>query len=198
MNEAGLFVAISSLPALEATKPGLQWNILVDAIASTCRSVSDAVSLLRGVNHLRAITYLLADQNTAAAVEASPEGVRVRAAVDGIVIATNHATGATDESDRTCHSIARYDRAHDRLRSCSPLIDESDVVDILRDPVCAIRDGKRFLHELDHVPLAAVENWGTIWSTICRPSQREIRIAEGHPEDASDVTIDWNACSETT
>jgi predicted choloylglycine hydrolase len=193
LNEAGVFVAISSLPAVEPVGPGVQWNILVDAIASACQSVSEAVTLLCEVSHLRSITYLVVDQNTAAAVEASPDGVSVRYPVDGIVVATNHSVGSADGSDRTRHSIVRYNQAEIRLRDRSPKITESDVLDVLSDPVCTIRDGKRFLHELDHVPLAAVENWGTIWSTLCCPANREIKIAEGHPEDTEYVRIAWDA-----
>ncbi len=191
LNEAGLFVAISSLPAAEASHPGIQWNLLVDAIAMSCRSVEEAVVLLEKANHLRSITYLLADDSDAAAVEATCDRVTVRPAVGGIAIATNHAVGFPDGSDRARHSIARYDRAESRLRSMSPSIDELDVIDLLRDPVCTIRDGKRFLHELDHVPLAALEDWGTIWSTVCRPSQAELMIARGHPNDAPYEPVRW-------
>jgi hypothetical protein len=193
LNEAGVFVAISSLPAAEATDPGVQWNILVDAIASACESVSEAVALLSGVRHLRSITYLVADEHTAVAVEATPDSVTVRHPSDGIVVATNHAVGVSDGSDRTRHSIARFDRAESRLRECLPRIAESDAIDVLGDPVCTIRDGKRYLHELDHVPLAAVENWGTIWSTIGHPGRREMKIAEGHPQDAAYTPINWDA-----
>jgi hypothetical protein len=192
LNEAGLFIAISSLPAIETCEPGVQWNILVDAMASSCRTVSEAVALLSGVRHLRAITYLIADADDAAAVEASPKGVHVRTPKDCIVIATNHVVGESDGSDRSLHSTARYERADDRLSVKVPGIAESDITSVLKDPVCTIRDGKRFLHPLDHVPLAAAENWGTIWSTVCRPARGEIKVAEGHPEDAHYVPIKWS------
>jgi hypothetical protein len=192
LNEAGLFVAISSLPAIETREPGVQWNILVDAVASTCRTVSEAVALLSRVNHLRSITYLVADPYDAAAVEAGPQGVHVRKPTDGIVIATNHVVRESDSSDRSLHSSARYERADDRLNAKVPGVTESDVTSVLRDPVCTIRDGKRFLHPLDHVPLAAAENWGTLWSTICRPARGEIKVAEGHPQDVHYMPINWS------
>ena len=192
LNEAGLFVAISSLPAIETSQPGVQWNILVDAVASTCRTVSEAVALLSRVKHLRAITYLIADADDASAVEAGPKGIKVREPKDGIVIATNHVVGESDSSDRSLHSTARYVRADSRLSAKAPGIVESDITSLLRDPVCAIRDGKRFLHPLDHVPLAASENWGTIWSTVCRPARGEIKVAEGHPQDAHYMPINWS------
>lgn len=191
LNEAGVFIAISSLPAVEATQPGIQWNLLVDTIAMTCRSVKEGVDLLTGVSHLRSMTYLLADGSDAAAVEASSAGTTVRRPVGGIAIATNHVVGALDGTDRTRHSIARYDRAEGTLKGKAPNVQETDVIRVLRDPVCTIRDGRRFLHELDHVPLAALENWGTIWSTVCRPAKREIKIAAGHPDDVPYVPVAW-------
>ena len=197
LNQAGLFVAISSLPAYTADRPGIQWNLLVDAIAMTCRTVQEAVELLSSVEHLRAMTYLLADASDAAAVDATAEGVVVREPEDGIVIATNHAVGSSDGTDRTKHSVARYDRARERLLECTPDIEEDDIKGVLTDPVCTIRDGKRFLHELDHVPLAAKEDWGTIWSTIGRPLQGRLKIAEGHPLDVEYVRVNWDPTQTT-
>jgi hypothetical protein len=191
LNSQGLFVAISSLPRSEAKQPGIQWNLLVDAIAMTCSSVDEAVDLLTTWPHLRSITYLVADRKSAAAVEATDSDTVVREPVDGVVAATNHVYGRSDESDRTRHSVARYDRARERLLGNAPDIDRIDVVDVLKDPVCTIREGRRFLHPLDHVPLAAMENWGTIWSTFCRPGQKQIEIAQGHPQDVPYIAIDW-------
>lgn len=191
LNEAGLFVAISSLPAEPPQGPGVQWNLLVDTVATRCATVEEAVSTLTGVTHLRSITYLLADPRTAAAVEATPRGVTVRAQEKGIVIATNHALGHRDGTDRTRHSLARYGRAHDRLSEAAPNVTAEDAIGVLRDPVCTIREGKRFLHELDHVPLAAEENWGTIWSTVCRPASKDMRVAPGHPDDEPYAPVAW-------
>ncbi|MBS10350.1 MAG: hypothetical protein CME19_01945 [Gemmatimonadetes bacterium] len=56
-------------------------------------------------------------------------------------------------------------------------VNQADVTGVLKDPVLTIRDGKRLLHELDHVPLAYFENWATILSTVCRPARLLIRIA---------------------
>ena len=191
LNASGLFVAISSLPAEEAPKPGVQWNLFVDSIAMTCDTVGQAVALLTAYPHLRAITYLLADATSAAAVEATPSGVRVRQPENGVVVATNHKFGANDESDRTRHSVARFNRATERLTKQQELAGDQDIVGVLRDPVCTIRDGKRLLHELDHVPLAALKDWGTIWSTIARPADRYMEIAQGHPDDAPYTVVNW-------
>lgn len=191
LNAAGLFIAISSLPKREAVEPGVQWNLLVDAMGMSCATVEEAVDLLTRVRHLRAITYLLADPTTAAAVEGGPYGTTVRRPDGGLVVATNHVVGDHDTSDRTRHSMARYGRAIELLAATSPDITEREVVSVLKDPVCTIREGKRYLHPLDHVPLSALENWGTIWSTICRPADRAIKVAQGHPQDVPYDDIKW-------
>ncbi|HAA74033.1 TPA: hypothetical protein DCE37_02795 [Candidatus Latescibacteria bacterium] len=78
LNAAGMFVAISSLPRGEAVDPGVQWNLLVGAIASSCTSAAEAVDLLTGGSHQRSITYLIADRVSACAVEATSRGTVVR------------------------------------------------------------------------------------------------------------------------
>ena len=191
LNDAGLFIAISSLPRMDVGRPGIQWNLLVDTMAMTCATVAEAIDLLTNVVHLRAMTYLLADRTTAAAVEASDSGTVIRYPDDGIVVATNHVVGKLDDSDRTRHSVARYDTAFHQLSRKAPGITRGDVETVLKDPVCTIRDGKRFLHPLDHVPLSALENWGTIWSTVCRPGRGRLDIAAGHPQDVPFQTVDW-------
>ncbi len=76
-NAAGVFVSISSLPRGEAVDLGVQWKLLVGAIASACTSAAEAVDLLIGMSHPRSMTYLIADRVSACAVEATPRGTVV-------------------------------------------------------------------------------------------------------------------------
>ena len=80
LNEEGLFVAIASLPKRPPERPGLQWNLIVDAMMATCRAVREAEALLTSVSHLPPMSYLLAHPSPAPAspTAATPEASATR------------------------------------------------------------------------------------------------------------------------
>ena len=192
LNEAGLYLAIASLPAEPVRAPGAQWSILVECIAETCRTVSEAVDVCAGARHLRPMSYLLADPEEAAVVEATPSAVRVRRPQEGMVCAANVALGgdtvaeyAADEDapafgprpPTTEHSVraarARVARATEMLAAASPRVASEDTRRILSDHEARICTG-------DHARADGGE-WATIWSGICAPAEDHFRIALGLP-----------------
>ncbi len=192
LNEAGLYLAIASLPAEPVCAPGVQWSILVECIAETCRTVSEAVDVCARARHLRPMSYLLADPEEPAVVEATPNAVRVRRPEGGMVCAANVALGgdtvaeyAADEDaavfgpgpSTTEHSVraarARVARATEMLAAAGPRVASEDARHILSDHEAPICTG-------DHAQPDGGE-WATIWSGICAPAEDDFRIAPGLP-----------------
>jgi predicted choloylglycine hydrolase len=173
LNEHGLFVAMNSLPKVEAKHPGLQWNAVMKTMMETCRNAGDARRFLIEIPHLRSMTYLIADaQGKAIAVEATPEGVNIREPAGGYLIATNHRVGGKDDRPK---SQLRYRRVEELLNNTYERIDEENVKTILRDHTGNICSGGHRKNGEENT------GWGTIWSLIALPSERRLMIAPGHP-----------------
>jgi len=179
MNDRGVVVCIASLPPDGPMRPGLQWHIVVDLVATQCVNARDAADLIVGVPHVRSLSYLVADDTDAYLVEASSSAVTVHESVDGIIVGTNHRLDEPARSDaRGRLSRLRRERTLDVLQARSGAIDREVVVAALTDHeagVCSGRHGEHAGH---------VENgggFGTIWSLIAEPSQRRIGVAAGHP-----------------
>ncbi len=182
LNREGLFIAISSLPGQASRGPGVQWNLMVDALSATCRRVDEAERLLRSVHHLRSIAYLIVDaQGGAFVAEAVPGSVRVRRPESGYVIATNHMLGEADASVRARRSQVRYSRVEEVLRARAGRVDEAVAKEILSDHDCTICSGAHGGH--------ASGDWGTIWSSVCRPDLPAVQIAPGHPCEVAYETV---------
>jgi len=198
LNERGLYVAIASLPPQSVQAPGVQWNIMVDMVSARCSRVEEAADALAKGRHLRPMSYLLADAAGGIGVaEATPDQVRLRGPVDGFVTAANAPQGGdilrdwTGEQsgyrlpepvrlapedyrgDALNRARRRIARAEEMLRRAGSRVSEDTLKEMLSDhlaPICAGDHGHP-----DGAP------WGTIWSGICAPAQREFLIAPGLP-----------------
>ena len=189
LNGAGLFAAIASLPRLPRGRPGLQWNIAVDAVMATCRTVREAAEFLTFVVHLRAMSYLLADAaGDAAVVEAGPGGTTVRRANEGLVVATNHEVSGTEAPERRRRSMGRYARVEAALRGYPGGVDEGVVRTVLSDHEGHVCAG---FHAGHAEPFHRGEGWGTIWSSICRPDRHSLCVAPGHPCETDYQEVDF-------
>jgi hypothetical protein len=193
LNEEGLYLAIASLPAAPVTRPGVQWSVLTEMISATCASVEAAVEACCSVNHLRPMSYLFADASgDAAVVEATPRAATVRHTDGALLLVTNVAQGGEVRTAWPDASLAavgpvrdqapagsatrarrRLARARDMLEPTLPAATTDDVMRMLRDheaPICVGDHGN-------------ATGWATIWSGICRPAERDFRIAPGRPCD---------------
>ncbi len=187
LNEAGLGVFLSVLPQRQSTGAGLAWHLIMDIVLDTCRDVQDARDLVASVPHLSAFNYLIVDVlDEAVVAEALPGGVTFREAENGFLLATNHLPGREEpeallsEPDRRRQqrSVARYERATTWCSEMAGRIDQAAVRELLRDheaPIC------RGNHNPPEKGTAFDDVFGTIWSLTCRPADRELHVAWGHP-----------------
>lgn len=187
LNEKGLGIFLSVLPHRAPRGAGLAWHLVTDLVLDSCGDVEDAWDLVGSVPHLAAFNYLLADAHGQAIVaEALPEGVLRREPLVGFLLATNHLPGrevaeaslSPAEARRQRKSLARYARVAELLSLADRQVDQETMEEVLRDhqaPVC------RGNH--DPVPGdSSFDNvFGTIWSLMAKPVQRQMFVAWGHP-----------------
>lgn len=183
LNEAGLFVAQAHM-FMRGLQPGLAFWFIVRLLLDRCASVREALELIRQVPHAASWTYLLADASgQAVVVEPTVEGIALRYPQDGLLLLTNHALcpeWAGRESFVPPDSHPRYDRLQ-MLLGGGRLVDVDMVRAALRDHqglVCS--HGAHFRRK-----------FGTLWSVLGRPGERQLEIAAGHPcqEDYQTVTF---------
>jgi len=182
LNEAGLFVAIAAffLPGLQ---PGLTFWLITRLVLDRCATVDEGLELIQKVPHAGSWTYLLADQSgRAAVVEPTVKGIAVRYPEDGLLIMTNHAVcpeWAGKETFVPPDSHPRYNRLRELLGG-NGLVDVEAVKQALRD-----HEGLVCSHGA-HFP---DRKFGTIWSVVGRPGERQLDIAAGYPCQAEYRTI---------
>jgi len=200
LSEAGLYVAIASLPPEPVRAPGVQWNIVTEMVSETCSTVAEAAEACARVRHLRPMSYLLADAHgDVGLVEATPREVRFRegaplGGVCKVVIAANAPQGgdlvrawddgaAARSEELPPHyrggAAERAEQRIARVQQCLEALPQQerpgadDIAAILKDhhaPICAG----------DHADPDGAP-WSTIWSGLCEPSRGTFRIAPGLP-----------------
>ena len=186
LNDAGLYVGISSLPAAPVRSPGVQWNLAVDMVSERCSTVSGAAEALASIRHLRPMSYLLADAGgNVGIVEALPKRVRFRTAKWAPVAAANLRRAGKLLADHSGdgppgppenpvdHDVDSERRSARRVERVLELLadnqaDQGAAEDVLSDhsaPICRHRE----------------PDWGTIWSAVCLPDEGRLCIAPGPP-----------------
>lgn len=170
LTSDGLLISLATLPPHATIRPGLQWNAIIDIVAATCSSAEEAAGTIERLPHIRAMSYLVADaQGRAAVLEAGPNGVKRRDWSAGLLVATNWPAGERGDSAE----CPRFHGAMTLLRSAGATIDVEAAKAILRNHEFGICNG-------DHAKRSD-DNWETIWSFVCKPSQSTIWIAPGRP-----------------
>jgi predicted choloylglycine hydrolase len=174
VNEAGLFVGQAAF-FKRGLKPGMTFWLIVRMALDRCATVEEGLDLITNLPHAASWTYLLADaKGNAAVVEPAPEGIAVRYAEDGLLLLTNHAVCpeyAGKEAFVPPDSRPRYNRLQ-RLLGGEHQVDREMVKAALRDHV-----GLVCSHGA-HLPR---RKFGTLWSVVGTPGERELEIATGHP-----------------
>ncbi len=184
LNEAGLFVGIAAF-FLPGVQPGLTFWLIARLVLDRCATVDEGLELIQRVPHASSYTYLLADRaGKAAVVEPTVEGVEVRYPEDGLLVMTNHAVcsrWAGREAFVPPDSHPRYNHLHELLGG-DRLIDTDDVKQSLRD-----HEGLVCSHGA-HFP---DRKFGTLWSVVGRPGERQLDIAAGFPCQAEYRTVNF-------
>jgi predicted choloylglycine hydrolase len=156
MNEHGLCLANMEVPRDPGMPRAMPYTLLYRTVLERCKTVDEAVALLKSTPIQTANNLMLMDATgDRAAVELSPAFVHVRrAADDAAVISTNHQRDQDADRPGLCD---RYDDLHDTSRAEFGRIDESAMQGLL----------------------ARVGNKTTLQSMVFEPSNRVIHLAVG-------------------
>jgi predicted choloylglycine hydrolase len=180
LNEAGLFIGLTAT-FHAGVKSGLAFWFIVRMILDRCKSVEEAIQIMESVPHAQSRNYLLADRSgKAAVVEATIEGISIREPEDGLLVTTNHCEcpGLRGrEMFAPPDSSIRYQRL--RMLAEKTAITAVDIKEALGDReafVCA------------HSQLFG-QAFGTIWSLVGQPEQRQLEIADGVPSGSMDYSV---------
>jgi isopenicillin-N N-acyltransferase-like protein len=160
MNEHGLCLANMEVPRGAQVPHAMPYTLLYRTVLERCKTVDEAVALLKKTPIQTANNLMLMDAaGDRAAVELSPDFVHVRRA-DGhtAVISTNHQRDQNADKPGLCD---RYDYLHDTSKAEFGRIDESAIQKMLR-------------HVGDDT---------TLQSMVFEPANRVIYLATG--QDAS-------------
>jgi hypothetical protein len=182
LNEAGLFVGMAST-FLPGVQPGPTFWLIVRMILDRCATVDEGLELIHSVPHTGSWTYLLADRSgKAVVVEPTIEGIELRYPEDGLLVMTNHAicpAWAGRENFVPPDSNPRYNRLRELLGG-DKVIEVEDVKQAMRD-----HEGLVCSHGA-HFP---DRKFGTLWSVVGRPGERQLDIAAGFPCQAEYRTV---------
>ena len=172
LNAEGLYVAIFSVPQVPVRRPGLQWHIIIDYLANRCTTAAEATEFLGSVPHLRSFTYLVVDaQGGALAAEATPLGLSVRPAEEGILVVTNHHLAGETPAAERAKSRALYGALRERMAERS-LWDAEGIRSLMGDHELGVCVG-------DHS--GESDAWGTLFAVVVRPDAREFAVCPGFP-----------------
>jgi predicted choloylglycine hydrolase len=168
LNAAGLFVAMSAT-FISGVQAGLPFWFIVRHLLETCTTVDEALVWIQSVPHSQSRNYMLADNKKAVVVEASIDGCRVREPEDGVLVMTNHPMHP-DFRPRAAFvpddSPIRYNRLRTFPTNSITLNDMQSALNDRENAVCA------------HAQFDG-QTYGTIWSVIAYPQDRQIDIAPG-------------------
>ncbi len=177
LNAAGLFVAMSAT-FIQGVQPGLPFWFIVRHLLEYCTSVDEAVAWIQSVPHSQSRNYMLADSHKAVVAEASIDRVYIREPEDGVLVMTNHPAHTDLRSQANFvpgDSLMRYDRLRSLSDSSITLGDMKAALNDRKNRVCAhdVFDG---------------QGYGTIWSVIAYPEERQLAIAPGTGENEGTMT----------
>ncbi|GAB4511058.1 MAG: hypothetical protein OHK0046_08630 [Anaerolineae bacterium] len=176
LNAVGLFAAMSAT-FIPGVQPGLPFWFIVRHILETCTTVDEAADWIQTVPHSQSRNYMLADGQKAVVAEASIHGVCLREPEDGVLVMTNHPA----HPELKPQAVFVPDDSHmrfDRLRALAAQqvgIRYEDMAQALNDRTSRVCAHMQHEHH----------GYGTIWSVIAYPEDRQLAIAPGTGDDHS-------------
>ncbi len=183
INQYGLVAAMTFvLPKIKEIKPGLNSLFLVRYILENCKTVSDAIEVLKNVPIASNCNIILTDRNQEmVVVECNPLEINIRYPLknnsgENFIVMVNHFSSKKmwehDASDHNVYSSnIRYTTAVNALKN----IDYSNNLKHAK----AILSGKYgFMCQYDKKL-----NFETIWSSVFDISNSKIYRAEGNPQN---------------
>ncbi|MBL3685783.1 hypothetical protein D3248_02275 [Leucobacter zeae] len=188
VNEAGLALHFNILGHRADGPTGVPMHVLSSVVLSECRSVEEAIALIREAPIASSSAFTMLDATRAVSVEMSPAGVYVIEEVEGSVQRTNHFQHGTPLAEQKSEvyepdSTARLELVRERLAGGLPA-DAAAMVEVL-----VSGEGQPPLTCHADMSKGYGERWATLATIVTEPEARTIRILDGMPTDAA--TGEW-------
>lgn len=178
INEAGLAAAVTGVQGAHTSRPGVWNHIPVRAVLEQCRTVDEAVELIRALPHLWTKSFLVADSSgSVAAIEASQEDLAVLRPKRGYGAIANHFVAQEmraycDEERIPANSVQRLEIARRwfELRGRQPSgVKREDLRQLLGSTGEGVRSelGAEFT---------------TVWSWVAELGERKLELCDRLPE----------------
>jgi predicted choloylglycine hydrolase len=90
MNAAGLYAGMSFAHGKGRNEKGFFFPIIVRILLDQCKNTKEALALIQEIPHSCSYNYLIADKDSAFAVEVSPPKIAVRKPENNVLVAVNH------------------------------------------------------------------------------------------------------------
>jgi predicted choloylglycine hydrolase len=178
LNEVGLAIACTGVQGRYTSRIGVWDHIPVRAALEQCETARDAVDLIRGLPHLFAKNFLVADAaGNIAVVEASQERVSVAPSRSGFGAIANHFVAeemlaCNDWTKIPANSAHRRDIAH-RWFDAATESDAAPSPASLRKLLSSTESGVR--SELS-------PEFTTVWSWVAELGERRIHLCDSLPQ----------------
>ena len=184
MNEAGLGLHFNILGHENDGPDGVPMHVLSGVVLSECRTVDEAIELIRSAPVASSSAFTMLDAERAVSVEMSPEGVFVIAAVNGSVQRTNHFQHeAPLAKQKTAlyepDSSERLALVRSRLAAGLP-VEPAAMVEIL-----VSGEGQPPLTCVPDMSLGYGDRWATLATVISDPTERTLTVLDGMPTEAA-------------
>lgn len=188
VNEAGLALHFNILGHREDGPDGVPMHVLSSVVLSECRSVDEAIELIREAPVASSSAFTMLDASRAVSVEMSPAGVFPIEEVNGSVQRTNHfqhesPLAAQKSEIYEPDSSARLALVRERLASGQPEAADEMVRVLLSG------EGEPPLTCRADMSKSYGERWATLATVLTDPDARTIRILDGMPTEAE--TGEW-------
>ncbi len=177
LNEAGLAAAYTGVHGHYTDKPGLWDHIPVRAVLEQCRTVDEAVELVRILPHLYTKNFLVVDASGAiAGIEAAQQGISIMRSRNGFGAVTNHFVAPhmrayCNEAKVPANSKHRLEVAHrwfDEAQARGDRIGRGELKRLLSSTGEGVRS------ELN-------PDFTTVWSWVAELGERSLELCDQLP-----------------
>ena len=183
VNEAGLALHFNILGHRSDGPDGVPMHLLSSVVLSECRSVDEAVALVRAAPIGSSSSFTMLDGTRAVSLEISPAGVFEITEIDGSVQRTNHfqhaePLGAQKSEIYEPDSTERLALIRERL-AAAPVSSAVDMVRLLlsgpgEPPLTCVAD----------LAKSYGDRWATLATVVSDPDARTLRVFDGMPPAA--------------
>jgi hypothetical protein len=181
INEAGVFMAIHSLPSTYTGENGVPPIMWLNNVISEATSVTEAVSKLSSFKFDVGWTFVLASEkeNRILSLEVDNSGVGIRESFSGKHVQTNHYLSPALKAHTLFFNAGTKDETFNRFDRASELLEDNKGNFGISEAVRVLADRLDFSTGLDGGYPNTIAASTTSTSVVYKPSSKELYVATG-------------------